>query len=265
MSYILDALKKSERERSHPRVPTIMTEQPWTPRRQPHAWIWAAVAGAVVAAGGLAVWLWPSPPQGVPQAALEARALRKPSPRERESGPMAARPEAAQPPAIGRRDPVGPEVPPAREALRPVGPGRVGPPGMTMPAPRRPSGRLEQPPAEPAPTQPVAIEPEPRSVPVGPAPALGAPSGPAGDPVRPDAVPPPPPPAPPEMPTLEQAIAKMRLDVFVYSAAEADRMVVINGRRYREGELVEGQYRLESILPEGAVLGHQGERALLKP
>jgi hypothetical protein len=57
----------------------------------------------------------------------------------------------------------------------------------------------------------------------------------------------------------------MRLDVFVYTDVEADRMAVINGRRYVKGELVDGLYLLESINPEGVVLSYKGERVVLRP
>jgi hypothetical protein len=57
----------------------------------------------------------------------------------------------------------------------------------------------------------------------------------------------------------------MTLDVFVYTDVEADRMAVINGRRYVKGQLVDGLYLLEGITPEGVVLSYRGERAVLQP
>jgi general secretion pathway protein B len=70
----------------------------------------------------------------------------------------------------------------------------------------------------------------------------------------------------PAKPTaLQDAMAKMMLDVFVYTNVKADRLVVINGRRYVEGQYVDGLYLLEEITPQGAVLSYQGERALLRP
>ncbi len=57
----------------------------------------------------------------------------------------------------------------------------------------------------------------------------------------------------------------MTLDVFVYTGAKADRMVVINGHRYVPGQYVDGQYLLEDITPEGAILSYQGQRATLRP
>jgi len=60
-------------------------------------------------------------------------------------------------------------------------------------------------------------------------------------------------------------MARMTLNVFVYTNVKADRMVVINGRRYVEGQYIEELYLLEEIAPEGVVLSYQGERALLRP
>ena len=60
-------------------------------------------------------------------------------------------------------------------------------------------------------------------------------------------------------------MAKMTVDVFVYTSVKADRMVVISGRSYVEGQYVDGLYLLEGITPEGVVLSYQGERVLLRP
>jgi hypothetical protein len=70
---------------------------------------------------------------------------------------------------------------------------------------------------------------------------------------------------PAKSPALQEAMAKMTLDVFVYTDVKADRLVVINGRRYVEGQYVDGLYLLEEITPQGAVLSYQGKHALLRP
>jgi hypothetical protein len=57
----------------------------------------------------------------------------------------------------------------------------------------------------------------------------------------------------------------MKLGVFVYTDVKAKRMVVIDGRNYAEGDLVDGRYLVEAITSEGVVLSREGERALLKP
>jgi hypothetical protein len=64
---------------------------------------------------------------------------------------------------------------------------------------------------------------------------------------------------------LLEAIAKMRLEIFVYADEKEKRMVVIDGRRYLEGDQVGGRYRLEAITNEGAVISHGDARAILRP
>jgi len=73
------------------------------------------------------------------------------------------------------------------------------------------------------------------------------------------------PPPPDRLPTLQEAVAKMKLGVFVYTDVKAKRMVVIDGRSYGEGDLVDGRYLVEAITSEGVLLSREGERALLKP
>jgi hypothetical protein len=60
------------------------------------------------------------------------------------------------------------------------------------------------------------------------------------------------------------ASAKLKLDVLVYSETPAGRMVFINGRRYSEGDAVEGQGVIEEILPDGVALRHQGQRFTIR-
>ncbi len=62
---------------------------------------------------------------------------------------------------------------------------------------------------------------------------------------------------------LSKALDGMKLSILMYSDDPAERLVFINGVKYREGDYVEGLYLLERITPEGAVLSHQGEHKLL--
>ena len=59
-------------------------------------------------------------------------------------------------------------------------------------------------------------------------------------------------------------MAKMVLSVVVYSDVEAERMVYIGNRQYREGQHLDGLYLVEKITPEGVVLSYKGERDLLQ-
>ncbi len=58
-------------------------------------------------------------------------------------------------------------------------------------------------------------------------------------------------------------MAALNLDVHVYSDQREKRFVMINSRRYREGEPLREGPLLESISQDGAILQHQGQRFLL--
>ena len=57
----------------------------------------------------------------------------------------------------------------------------------------------------------------------------------------------------------------MSLDVLVYSEVPAERLVFINGKKYVEGQTVDGDAVLEQITQDGAVLRQQGQRIVLRP
>jgi general secretion pathway protein B len=57
-------------------------------------------------------------------------------------------------------------------------------------------------------------------------------------------------------------LPQLRLDLHVYGARPEERFVMINMKKLREGDSVEG-VRVESITPEGAVLSYNGSRFLL--
>lgn len=46
----------------------------------------------------------------------------------------------------------------------------------------------------------------------------------------------------------------------MYSDVPAQRMVFINGRRYGEGDTIEGGAVLERITPDGAIVNQHGQR-----
>ncbi len=64
--------------------------------------------------------------------------------------------------------------------------------------------------------------------------------------------------------SLREAIDKMAISVLMYSESKAERRVYINGRKYVEGDYVDGHYLVESITLEGVVLSYEGERATLR-
>jgi general secretion pathway protein B len=59
------------------------------------------------------------------------------------------------------------------------------------------------------------------------------------------------------------ALPEMHLDIHVYAAKPADRFVFVNMRKYTEGQALKEGPTLERITPDGAVLNHHGLRFLL--
>ena len=58
-------------------------------------------------------------------------------------------------------------------------------------------------------------------------------------------------------------LPEMHLDIHVYSARPADRFVFVNMQKYTEGQALKEGPTLERITTEGAVLNHRGMRFLL--
>lgn len=56
----------------------------------------------------------------------------------------------------------------------------------------------------------------------------------------------------------------LKLEALIYSDLPAQRMVFINGRRYAEGDVVDGRLRIEEIQEEGVELSDQGRRFTLR-
>ncbi len=74
-------------------------------------------------------------------------------------------------------------------------------------------------------------------------------------------------PAPEPVPSLEtlstsarRGIPTLNLDIHIHSADPDKRFVVINGRRYREGERLGEGPVLETVTRDGAILRQGGQR-----
>lgn len=238
MSFILDALRKSDAERQRAATPGLADVR--YAARPARRSVWVPVLAVVLAVNAVVLaFLFlrdrpePAAPAPAPAGPVEPAApaaAAEPAPIR----PLAR--EAEFPEALPDVDVEGEFAPPATAGTSPV------PAPVVMEAPE-----LPDPGAAPAP--PVAT----------PAPA------PAG-----------PPPAPSrivsgnELPTAEQLMATgalntpmLNLDLHVYSDAPGGRFVVINSRKYKEGgQLSEGP-RVESITRDGVILSIQGRRFTL--
>ena len=61
-----------------------------------------------------------------------------------------------------------------------------------------------------------------------------------------------------------QERAGLRLEALIYSEVPGQRMVFINGRRYVEGDVIDGRLKVEEIQEEGVALSEQGRRFTLR-
>ncbi|MDD5558577.1 general secretion pathway protein GspB [Candidatus Methylomirabilis sp.] len=246
MSYILDALKKADRDRQPVAVPTPATvhRTPAPPSRRRRLWPW--IAGAVIVVN-VGVWLWllrPAP--SVPAGALVNVT------QERATSPAPAAPEHA-----ARVRPVEPVVTP--DALDKAAVAMVpsqAPPSATRSAPSAPLSRLEQnPDAAPRSASPPKPETAPEKF---PAPAV------TSAPVKPMERDPVTPPASQEPPVPQEVFANLHLQVHVYSEVPAERRVFINNQKYVEGQRIDANLVIESITSDGVFVSYRGKRVLLR-
>lgn len=248
MSYILDALKKAERERDIAQVPTLMTVHD-TRDERPRGRKWTVVI-ACLACVVLLAWLvaflrkpdiGQIPSQVANTSDGQSRQLLNPPIIETPiTSPMPAAPSGnagvPRTPVESSKTPLAaiPDLPARKPVME----------GIGMSA----SKQSQQPEASP-PVAKIPIQSSPVSqsstqkITGGLAPSEG------------------PQPAPT---SLHEAMAKMTMTILLYSEVKSERMAFINDRKYVEGEYVDGRYLLESISQEGALLSFQGERALLR-
>ena len=278
MSYILDALRRADAERSRGAVPGLHAQslptdsEPAARNYAPLAW--AAGAAGVLLAAGVGVLLWAPWKSTNPAPLPDARAALAPAP-EFAPGPHDNAP--AQP-ARGELPPPQPGT--IEPGARPIEPplGRGNPPPMTgnpqlPPAyppvvPRTPArdtlgdraaagrvGTLE-PRAE---ARPPAPSPTPAPVPAAPTVEhYGAPVAPvpAPAPARPAAVtnikdlP----------PDVRAQLPRLAVGGAIYSETPSDRMVILNGQVFHEGDKPAADTVLEQIRLKSAVLNFRGQR-----
>jgi general secretion pathway protein B len=240
MSFILDALRKSEHERQRSAAPGIANVPFGAPRKVLPVWavaLMVVLALAVLGLGGAYLRSeWSS-------GARQARSADTPvaSPPNTPRAPAAERP----PPTSDRSAQLS-ERSLARETPRSVAPQTQGSPRGTSTSPPSPT-LAAQAPAEPAdePRFPRADQPRfPRAAePVG-----------RGGLVLPSAA------------SLEAEgipVPKLELQLVAFYDSPADRYVFINGAKYREGATLAEGPRVVSISTNGAVMAYLGREFML--
>jgi general secretion pathway protein B len=272
MSFILDALRKSEHERQRQTGPALVEVPVAAPKPRGNVWATGAIALLLVnllVVGVLLIRKAAREPEAAVPAAIPAPT---------QAAPVATAPAPAQvtmtqtlPSAAAASPP--PMLQPARSAGLPVdsahnslademseGPTTLDPevldPQMSAEASAPPAG----PPAvtrAPTGRGSVVYESLPASAAVG-APQYAAPpqtrtasqySG-------------------PKLATADEVTAAggvpaLNLDLHVYSTKPAERMVFVNSHKYREGDTLQEGPVVQQITPDGAVLEFRGSRFLL--
>jgi general secretion pathway protein B len=242
MSFILDALKKSESDRQRQSGPSLFEVKVAPPRRTLPVW---AVAIAVLLGINVIVISW--------------MLLRRP----------------AQQPAAASPQPTAPAVhdaPAARAAITPPAQGSVASGQAAGAAPAAagvatsaaaPAGRSGQPPtpaalasgAQSAGQPPPGDNPSDNAPAVEPAATPGFATSGGG-------------PATGDMPLYQQiatsdGLPALHLDMHVFADRPRDRFVLINMHRLGEGDTLPGGVHVDEIRPDGVVLTYQGTQFLL--
>ena len=235
MSFILDALRKSEHERQRQAGPGI-AELPVarTPSRLPMALLILGVLLAINVVIVIVLLLR----QGAPaanEAAEPLAAAIQPAPTPT---PVEAAPPAAAPAPVLAS--VAPPPEPVRE-IRPL---------FEEADSAAATAESHAPPPAPDPSLLPALPAAQMPLP----PPRAAPTSGAGEFVpRIDTLP----------PQATAGLPVLNLDLHIYADDPAQRAAFINGRRYREGDSLPDGVVVESITTDGAVLRHRGQRFLL--
>ncbi len=265
MSLILEALKKSEAERRLGRAPDLLAPAPLRPpgpRRWPSGFVIALVAALLLA--GLAWWWFarPSAPD-VPTVTPGTDAARAPATASIEATPPgvpvvdAARRDAASTTRAAAEVIANVPVPQdpdfagtERESV--AVPATAIP--LTQPAPRTAAA------APTTPRPPVPPPPPPTATHIPRAPSATAPV-PATAAAQPELEP------IPSLATLpaseREGWPPLRLSMHVYASDPAARIVLIDGKRYRQGDTIAPELVVEVIRPDGVALAYRGRRFLL--
>jgi general secretion pathway protein B len=246
MSFILDALKKSESDRQRQNGPALFEVRVAPPRTRLPMWA-IAIALLLVVNLGVAMWM----------LVRHQHAGSAPGP-ELVGAPAAVPPSPGIPvPVVAASAPAGTATPPAPAVLAAstTPPGAAGTPGGAS------ATLAGTPAAATTPSGAVSSAPDPANA-EDYAPAAEQPaSGPGNHVKRGTAS---------GVPLYQEVSAtpgtqlpQLRLDLHVFAARPQDRFVMINMHKLREGDTLPEGVHVDSITPEGAVLSYNGSRFLL--
>lgn len=238
MSYILDALRKSERERSLGAVPDLETVQQERPALQRVRWPWlVGILLLLNVAIGVAFFLRP------PATVVVAESGENPA-----TAAVAPVPRDIAPPAVAPAPVTVPDVPRRVREPEVAGKDPLLPSTIEMSPP--PPTSLAK--VETMDVQPVANESTPTQAVSG----MSSDHAAEPEPVATDWT---------DMPVEFRArVSRPDIDVHVYSAQPARRFVLIDLQKYREGESIDSGLEIETITQSGVIFSDQGTRFRVK-
>jgi len=257
MSFILDALRKSEHERQRQTGPALVETPVATPKPKSNVWATAAIALLVVnlVAIGLLLLYKSREEPVVPMtgdAAQPARVDAAPptAAPARQAAVTQTVPQPAAPPPMLRPAEEAPAAPGTRNPLE--GEISSGGPSMDYEAAARA--------AEPPPGPPAVVPTQRGSVVYESLPGTerADAQGYGSQPQRSTS----------NLPTADEFAARaglpeMRLELHVYSANPQQRFVFINGRKYQQGDSTQEGATVDEVTPDGVILNARGNRFLL--
>jgi len=236
MSFILDALKKSDSERQRQAGPALFEVRSAAPRSGLPAWALALGALLAVNIVGLGWFLLRSPaPASRDNTSTVAPAAAQPAP----SSPARARGSAA-----AHTDGPGADT---SAVPAPIVAAPVLPPTPAAATPANAPGEESTNPAD-------YEEALPAQQSLRPPHAAGSVEIASGIAPTEEELP----------PAIRNQLPELRLDMHVYAARAADRFVFINMQRLREGEATRDGIRVDEITPTGAILSFRGTRFRLE-
>ena len=268
MSLILEALRRSEAERRRGQAPGLFVEQVALPSRRrakTPAWAWAMAVALVVV---LAAWGWrefggrtePASPAADAGASPPVVAPARATDPVAEAARATTEADTNEPFAVARDelDRGSPQEAVSTDPdLRPTAPEPA-----SLPAPRTSSNLARNPLAE-AQTPPDRAQ-------TAPPPAGIVAASPAAAPVPAAIAPEPTAPAEEALPRLSELgadersrLPPLKLSMHVYADEAAQRFVILDGKRLREGDHAGDGIVVEAIRRDGLVLSVHGRRLLL--
>jgi general secretion pathway protein B len=238
MSYILEALKKADRERAAGHVPDLETvhRHESGPQRKPYRWVW--LLGALFVFNGALVAVLATRHEAghgrdiVAAHSTSGEHIASPPESARPHVPVESPPPARLPSAnVASLPPRTPARPPHTAAPQPV--------SAVRPATSQGTTAVASPVAE-------------RHLPAAKPPATQAPAVAHGSSTIPDwndlSL------------DFRSGFSMPHMDVHVYDSDPRRRFVLIDLQKFREGDRLSNGAVLEEILPDGIVLSYQGKR-----